>query len=65
MEPFPAENRAQLSADAFARLSALLRGHWALAQAPPIVPDMITQDEFSHDFVLRLPDGLYLAYDST
>lgn len=73
MEPFALENRAQVSAETLAPLEALLRGHrsmkhvldWALTQAPPLVPDMVTQDEFSHDFLLRLPNGLYLAYDST
>lgn len=73
MESFPVENRAGLSAEAFASLAATLRGHrsmkhvldWALAHSPPIVPDMITQDEFSHDFLLRFSNDVWLVYDST
>ena len=74
MDTFPIENRAGLSADAFALLEATLRGHrsmkhafdcW-LAQTPPLVADdMITQDEFSHDFVFRLGADRYLVYDAT
>jgi hypothetical protein len=26
---------------------------------------MVTQDEFSHDFLVAYPGGLWLVYDST
>jgi hypothetical protein len=74
MEPFPIENRAQLSAEDFAALATVLRGHhsmkhvldWAAQQSPSMLPgDMITQDEYSHDFLFRLAEDRYLVYDST
>ncbi len=72
--PFPIENRAALPADEFARLAAVVAGHtsmkhafdWLLSRSPPVVPaDMVTQDEYSHDFVCPLPGGAWLVYDST
>lgn len=39
---------------------------WGLAQKPPVlVEDVVVQDEYTHDVVLRHPSGVYLAYDST
>lgn len=39
---------------------------WGLAQKPPrLVEDVIVQDEYTHDVVLRHPSGVYLVYDTT
>ena len=31
----------------------------------PVVPAVVTQDEYTHDVTLRLADDLYLAYGMT
>ena len=70
----PVENRAGLPEDDFARLAGAVAGHrsmkhaldWLMAHVPPLeLTDMVTQDEFSHDFVVAYPGGLWLVYDST
>lgn len=39
---------------------------WGLAQSPVrIVEEVVVQDEYTHDVVIRHPSGVYLAYDST
>ncbi|MCB9793590.1 MAG: hypothetical protein H6741_12780 [Alphaproteobacteria bacterium] len=39
---------------------------WGYAQQPMIeISDVIVQDEFTHDVIVPLPDGLFLVYDST
>jgi len=39
--------------------------HW-LSQAPPVdVTDVVTQDEFTHDVLVRLPDRRVVVYDAT
>jgi hypothetical protein len=39
---------------------------WCRAQTPPIwVDELITQDEFTHDVVVRFGELLYLVYDVT
>lgn len=39
---------------------------WALAQKPPrLVEDLVVQDEYTHDVVIRHPSGVYLVYDTT
>ncbi|MEL6344093.1 MAG: hypothetical protein AAFV53_13320 [Myxococcota bacterium] len=39
--------------------------HW-LHQTPPVdVIDVITQDEYTHDVLFTLSDGLVLVYDTT
>lgn len=39
---------------------------WAFAASPPLaVADVVVQDEYSHDVVLKRPDGLYLCLDTT
>ena len=39
--------------------------HW-LGQSPPVdVSDVITQDEYTHDVLIPLPDGLTLVYEAT
>jgi hypothetical protein len=68
------ENRAGLAEANFAELAQVVSCHrsmkhaldWALAQRPPLaLADMVTQDEFSHDFLVAYPGGLWLVYDST
>lgn len=50
--------------EAFRTLDEVLR--WALAKTPPAqVADVITQDEFTSDIVIRLEENIYLAFDST
>ena len=70
----PIENRASLPHAAFARIAGVVAGHrsmkhaldWLLGQVPPLdLTDMVTQDEFSHDFLVAYPGGLWLVYDST
>ncbi len=75
MQPtFPIENRADLAPDTFARLAALLVGQrsikhaidWLVSHNPPLtLADMLTQDEYSHDFLVPYPGGLWLVYDAT
>jgi hypothetical protein len=51
-------------AEGFRTLDEVLR--WGLAKTPPAqVVEVIAQDEFSVDVVLRLEDDCYLAFDST
>ena len=39
--------------------------HW-LGQSPPVdVANVIAQDEYTHDVIMSLPDGLALVYEST
>ena len=68
------ENRADLPAEAFARLARVVATQrsikhaldWLLGHTPPLeLTDMVTQDEFSHDFLVAYPGGLWLVYDST
>ena len=72
--PVPVENRADLPAADFAALAEVVSAQrsmkhvldWALGRRPPLdLADMVTQDEFSHDFLVAYPGGLWLAYDST
>ncbi len=71
---FPIENRANLPAEEFAGLVAVLAGQrsikhtldWLVSHHPQLdLTDMITQDEYSHDFLVSYPGGLWLVYDST
>ena len=65
-------NRANLSADALTALAAALPHvatllelvPWAHAQAVEVIR-AVTQDEFTHDLVLRWRGGLYLVYGAT
>jgi hypothetical protein len=70
----PVENRAGLPAEDFAPVARAVVGHrsmkhaldWLLGHSPPLeLTDMVTQDEFSHDFLVAYPGGLWLVYDST
>jgi hypothetical protein len=39
---------------------------WGLAQRPVrIVEEVVVQDEYTHDVVIRHPSGVYLAYDAS
>jgi hypothetical protein len=65
-------NRANLPADALTALAAALPRvatlleliPWARARAVEIM-GAVTQDEYTHDLVLRWGDGLYLVYGAT
>lgn len=67
-------NHAGLSAEALAKLESELPAHgtllevvrWSAAQIPPVViANVVTQDEFTHDLVLRWQAGLFLVYGAT
>jgi len=60
-----------LSPDAFARLAGADRAEtledvlaWCVTHASDIV-DVIVQDEFTHDVVVRGPAPAYLCFDTT
>jgi hypothetical protein len=39
---------------------------WGFAQSPPLnIQDVIVQDEYSHDVVMRWRSGRYLVFDTT
>ena len=39
---------------------------WGARATPPRKPeDVDTQDEYTHDVIMRFEDGVYLAYDVT
>ena len=65
-------NRANLSADALTALTAALPRvatllelvPWAHAHSVEMIR-AVTQDEFTHDLVLRWRDELYLVYGAT
>lgn len=72
--PFPVENRAGLSPEAFAGLAAVVARHtsvkhaldWLLGMTPRVLPDdALAQDEFSHDVLFPYPAGYWLVYDCT
>jgi len=67
-------DRAGLAADELARISArvadqdtlgaVVRG-CAAQQPPQLIVEVVTQDEYTHDIVIRCPDERYLVYDTT
>ncbi len=62
----PADARAGLERTLapFTRLSHVL--DWGRALDPPLrVDDVITQDEYTHDALMRLPNETWLAFDTT
>jgi hypothetical protein len=39
---------------------------WGFARSPRLeVIDVVIQDEYSHDFVTRVREGVYLCFDTT
>jgi hypothetical protein len=47
-----------------AGLEAVVR--WALALSPPsTIAEVVIQDEYTHDVVVALADGLHLVFDTT
>jgi hypothetical protein len=39
---------------------------WGLRSSPPYeLVEVVTQDEYTHDVILRWRDGLHLAFDAT
>lgn len=68
------EWRAAVAPDVRASVEALFAGQktledvvrWGLAQKPArLVEDVVVQDEYTHDVVIRHPSGVYLVYDAT
>jgi hypothetical protein len=61
----PAEIAARLAiAPKFVTLAELLT--WGLAQSPPCeIVEVVVQDEFTHDIVVRGPAPAYLCFDTT
>ena len=71
-------NRANLTPEAVADIVAELSAQenlkdvmsWALSSPrgtfiPPVVAEVIVQDEFTHDVIVPWRDGLVLVYDTT
>jgi hypothetical protein len=69
---------ANLPPEEIARLESELAGQqnlndvmkWALSHPkgvfiPPVVSQVIVQDEFTHDVIVPYRDGLVLVYDTT
>ena len=51
-------------AAAFPTLGALMA--WAFARRPPLqLVDVVTQDEFTHDVILKTDEDLFLVFDTT
>jgi hypothetical protein len=64
----------QLDQDELTHLTASLERHWTLkaaldwclGQRPPVLDaDVVFQDEFTHDVIVRLPSGRCVVYDAT
>ena len=67
-------DRVGLSPEQLAALRAEIEGHvtlervvrWGLARSPQRwVEDVVVQDEFTHDVILPIREGLVLVYDAT
>ena len=51
-------------ARAFSTLGTLMA--WAFARTPPLhLADVVTQDEFTHDVILKTDADLFLVFDTT
>lgn len=51
-------------AETLQSLAAVIR--WALHRAPPAeFVDVVVQDEYTHDVVLRVSDDAFLVFDTT
>jgi hypothetical protein len=70
----PVENQAGLPDEAFDSLRAVLEQHttlqraliWFFSQRPPLAPaDVIPQDEFSYDLLIRYEGASWLSYDTS
>lgn len=70
----PLVDRANTDAATLAAIADVVREHgslarvvqWSLAEgAHRAVVDVVVQDEFTHDVVLRWSDARYLVYDAT
>lgn len=75
----PAEVREELAAIVARHHTLEQVVRWVLARRPPEtsivrqgelpptppVPDVVVQDEFTHDVIVPWRDGLYLVYDTT
>ena len=62
------DNQANLSDDVLAGLADEVARHGSLAEAvlwAPEVLDVVVQDEYTHDAVLRRRDDLVSVYDTT
>lgn len=59
--------RLQSLGEAVARHHTMERvAQWVFRHEPTLdIADVLRQDEFTHDVIVPLPDGLTLVYDST
>ena len=49
--------------ESFRTLEDVMR--WAFARKPPAqLQDVVTQDEFTHDIVIRVSDEVFLVFDT-
>lgn len=37
---------------------------WAIANIPNFKHDLVVQDEYTHDFILKIAGDFYLVYDT-
>lgn len=66
-------DRVGLDAATLAEVTAVVEGHatlervvaWSLAQQGAGLVEVVVQDEFTHDVVLRWRERLVLVYDTT
>jgi len=67
-------DRAGLTADELARLTALVADHgtlghvvrgWAAERPPRLIVEIVTQDEYTHDVIICYRDEIHLVYDTT
>lgn len=70
----PFARMPDVSEDSLVRYAEALSGHaglddvmsWCSAQDPPRDSvEVVVQDEFTHDLIIHLDDGLYAVYDTT
>lgn len=72
--PVPFHNVAGVPDAEATEIRRLIAGHrglddifaWGRGQTPPVHPaDVVKQDEFTHDVLVPLPTGRWLAYGTT
>lgn len=66
-------DHSRLSPDEIARIEELVSTHRQLsdvlncaelARGKPLKPEIVTQDEYTHDIIVELKSPIYLVYDT-
>ena len=74
MRDIPVRAHSSIPADTFEAAAKILRTHatladvldWCRSQSPRTdLADVVVQDEFTHDVILEMGDGLHAVYDTT